>query len=148
MVINLRYEDIDQFTIEECKIAKLELQVALTSTKERLSDWREGIETDYDGEHLERRYRHLRRLLHRLEIRMMQLKQQIKQAESIEAKEEIYLKNEANRKTNEAMFSALKPKPYHFIFCGIARDVLDQETFNKIHSLAKQKIEKLKSELG
>ena len=135
------YQEIEQFTLDECKIAKLQLQMKLPDIKAKLNEWRDGLHADLDGERLEKKYRHLRRLLHKVEMRMIVVKKEM----GID-KKDLSDHYERNRKANEHLGGIVKPKPFHAIFCQVAHQYLDERTIEELTRITQQNLIQLKSE--
>ncbi len=132
---NYTYQMIEQFTLPECKKAKIELQIAIPEIKLAMEDCRNGLNEDLDLDRLTRKYFHLRWLMSKVEIRMIDLKQEMGIPPKMKADE-----HERNRQINLRLVEEIKPDPYDFAFRAIASQELDGETYQKISQLARQQI--------
>ena len=127
----LDYEQIDTFSLDDAKKAKLELALELSELKDDIKTL-ENNENFFDEiklQKLKRKRKHFLRLTNRIEQRLIDLKSEEKQ-KGKNINQENQLRKTVNEKIKEKF--NFTPTIKHAIFVKVAQDLLDQETLKKI----------------
>jgi len=136
---NLSFESIDNFSLNECKLAKLSNQEHIMAIKQRLMNESLSEEMRFD---LEKKRKHLGRLSFRIDKRILVLKKELGIS-----KHKLQIQMEESRHANDQLIQFLRPRAYHAVFCYVAHELLDTNTIEMIESEVKQRIKQLKEEL-
>lgn len=140
---NLTYEEIDRLDYKELKIEKLNLQNTITQIKEYINDIDD--EDDLYGENfdkLNRKLRHLKRLIIKIDIRLTEIKSLEYVAKYNKDSVEEY--NKLVRRIE--MTQLLKPDAKYAIFYQVCHELLDEYTCRNLSRETNKRLQELRDD--